>query len=55
MKLAMATYSRIKEFSPLSHSMKLCLDEVEAYFTANRIEDKQKAMGFAKLDRFYIY
>ena len=24
--------------------MKLYLDEVEAYFTANRIEDEQKAM-----------
>ena len=43
-KLAMVTYGRIKEFSPSSHSMKLYLEEIEAYFAANRIEDEQKAM-----------
>ena len=40
----MATYGRIKEFSPETHSMKVYLDEVEAYFKANRIEDDRKAM-----------
>ena len=40
----MATYGRIKEFIPDTHSMRIYLDEVEAYFKANRIEDKQKVM-----------
>lgn len=40
----MATYGRIKEFSPDTHSMRMYLDEVEAYFKANKIADDQKAM-----------
>ena len=40
----MVTYGRIKEFSPETHSMRVYLDEVEAYFKANRIVDDLKAM-----------
>ena len=40
----MATYGRIKEFAPETHSMRIYLDEVEAYFAANKIDDDQKAM-----------
>ena len=37
----MATYGRIREFSPETHSMRIYLYEVEAYFAANKIEDEQ--------------
>ena len=40
----MATYGRIKEFSPETYSMQIYLDEVQAYFVANKIDDDQKAM-----------
>lgn len=39
-----ATFGRIKEFCPDTNSMKIYLEEVEAYFKANKVKDDQKAM-----------
>ena len=40
----MATYCRIKEFDHEMHSTRIYLEEVEAYFAVNKIEDEWIAM-----------